>query len=241
MLRKPIPLWILAGGFVLTVIGGCINAVGFLSIYRQALSHMSGTVCAIGFNLATEHAPVVWHTLRVLVAFFCGALLSGFIIRQSTLKAGRRYGVSLAVESALLFAAVHAFRLNSLWGVYFAATACGLQNAMASSYSGAVIRTTHMTGMVTDLGIACGHVLRRQPVEWRRFRLYAVLMLGFLAGSYFGALSFVRIGYDTLLFPAAFAGATGLGYAIFKHIERRQFSRSEQVALRDLPRAPDPL
>ncbi|PTY03696.1 DUF1275 domain-containing protein [Opitutaceae bacterium EW11] len=241
MLRKPIPLWIIAGGFALTLIGGCINAVGFLSLYHQALSHMSGTLCALGFNLATEPAPVVWHSLRVLVSFFFGALLSGFILRQSTLKAGRRYGVTLAVESALLFAAVHAFRVNSVWGVYFAAAACGLQNAMASSYSGTVIRTTHVTGMVTDLGIACGHMLRRQPVEWRRFKLYAALMTGFFAGSYMGAVSFVRIGYDTLLFPAALAGATGLGYAIFKHIERRQFQRSEQAALRDLPRAPDPL
>jgi uncharacterized membrane protein YoaK (UPF0700 family) len=239
MLRKPIPIWILAGGFVLTVIAGSINAVGFLSVYRQPISHMSGNVCTLGLELAAENTALIWHTLRVIFAFFAGSLLSGFIIRQSTLQAGRRYGVAMVCESALLFAAVHAFRLGSEWGVYLAAMSCGLQNAMASSYSGAIIRTTHVTGMVTDLGVACGHMLRRQSVEWRRFRLYGVLLSGFLSGSYLGALCFAKLGYDTLLFPATFSGAFGLGYAVFKHVERRQHHRFGTAALRDLPSAPD--
>lgn len=239
MLRKPIPSWIIAGGFALTVIAGSINAVGFLSFYRQPISHMSGNVCTLGLELAAENSGLVWHTIRVICAFFMGSLLSGAIIRQSTLRAGRRYGVALAIESVFLFAAVHAFRLNSAWGVYLAAMSCGLQNAMATSYSGAVVRTTHVTGMVTDLGIACGHMLRGQTVEWRRFRLYGVLLTGFLTGSYLGALSFNKIGYDTLLFPATFSGVTGLSYALFKHFERRQHHRHANAALRDLPSAPD--
>lgn len=240
MLRKPIPIWVLSGGFVLTLIAGCINAVGFLGLHHQALSHMSGTVSAAGFDWATNNAEFFRHSLRVLFSFFAGALLSGFIIRQSVLQAGRRYGVVLAIESLLLFAAAHAFRENSLFGDYFAAMACGLQNAMATSYSGAVIRTTHMTGIVTDLGIACGHVLRGQSVEWRRLGLYGVLLTGFFGGSYLGGIGYAHIGYDTLLFPATFAGATGLGYTIFKHLERRQHHRYQQEALRDLPRAADP-
>jgi len=237
MLRKPIPVWVLTGGFALTLIAGCINAVGFLSVYHQALSHMSGTVSNAGFELATSSASPFWHSARVLFAFFGGSVLSGFIIRQSTLQAGRRYGVALAIESIFLFGSAHAFRENSQVGVYLAAMACGLQNAMATSYSGAIIRTTHMTGIVTDLGIACGHLLHRQPVEWRRLGLYGVLLTGFFGGSYLGGLGFLRYGYDTLLFPAAFAGCTGLGYAIFKHLERRQHHRYEQSLLRDLPRA----
>jgi uncharacterized membrane protein YoaK (UPF0700 family) len=43
--------------------------------------------------------------------------------------------------------------------------ACGLQNAMATGYSGAVIRTTHVTGIVTALGIAVGLAARRERVD----------------------------------------------------------------------------
>lgn len=237
MLRKPIPFWVLTGGFALTLIAGSINAVGFLSVHHQALSHMSGTVSSAGFELAVQNAGPFWHSVRVLCSFFGGAVLSGFIIRQSTLKAGRRYGVALAIESILLFAAAHAFREDSQLADCLAAMACGLQNAMASSYSGAILRTTHMTGIVTDLGIALGHLLHRQPVEWRRMGLYAVLLTGFFSGSFLGGVGFTRLGYDTLLFPATFAGCSGLVYAIFKHLERRQHHRYEQALLRDLPRA----
>lgn len=238
MQRKESSLWFYVGGFALAAIAGCINAVGFLGAHHQAVSHMSGNVTMLGLELTSQSTALAWRTFSVLVAFFFGCLLSGFILRQSTVRVGRRYGVVLAIESALLFGATHFLRQNLYLGEYLAAVACGLQNAMATSYSGTLVRTTHVTGMVTDLGIACGHMLRRQPVDWRRFQICGLLLTGFFAGGYYGALTFTRLGYDTLLFPATFAGCIGLGYAIFKHIERRQHHRSREAALRDLPSTP---
>ncbi len=183
---------------------------------------MSGTLTTVGTSLAENDPGMLVHTAAVFFSFFLGAFVSGLIVRQSTLQAGRRYGVALAIESCLLFAAVTFLREDLRLGDYLAAMACGLQNAMATSYSGAVIRTTHVTGMVTDLGIALGLFMRRQPVEWRRFRLYGVLLAGFLAGGFAGGLAFHRYGYDTLLFPAILSGCTGFGFALLKHLKRRK-------------------
>ena len=83
------------------------------------------------------------------------------------------------------------------------------------------MRTTHITGMVTDLGIACGHLLRGTEVDWFRFRIYGVLFLGFFAGGLIGALGYNRFGYDTLLLPAILSGVIGVGYTITEHLERR--------------------
>lgn len=222
MLRKETPVWVSVGAFVLAVIGGCINAVALVGVYHQAVSHMSGTTTMIGINLAAGDLPAFLRLVSVLMSFFFGALLSGFIIRQSTLRLGRRYGFVLSVESVLLLAATICLRQNLHIGDYLAAMACGLQNGMATSFSGAIVRTTHVTGIVTDLGIAAGQLLRGQAVEWRRIRLYALLLGGFFLGAYIGARSFAEVGYDTLLFPAALAGCTGLGYWIFKHVQRKQ-------------------
>jgi uncharacterized membrane protein YoaK (UPF0700 family) len=130
----------------------------------------------------------------------------------------------------LLFAAAHCLRADLHLGDYLLAMACGLQNAMATSYSGAIVRTTHVSGMVTDIGIAVGHYLRNQPVDWQRIRLYATLLTGFFAGSYFGAVSFGEIGYDTLFFPATFAGCTGLAYALFQQLERQRRRQKSSTA-----------
>jgi len=221
MLREhTTPAWVYLGGLTLTMTAGVINAVGFLGVHHQALSHLTGTVTVLGMELGRANYGVALHALAILAAFFVGCLISGALISQGRLRLGRRYGVALALESAALFLAVYFLRLGANTGDYLAALACGLQNAMVSSYSGSTMRTTHMTGMVTDLGIACGHYLRGATVDWFRFRLYGVLLLGFFAGGMIGALGYGRYGYDTLLFPAILSGITGVGYAIYKHHER---------------------
>jgi uncharacterized membrane protein YoaK (UPF0700 family) len=218
MLSRGIPRWILLGGAMLTCCAGCINAVGFLGIHHQALSHMSGTATIFSTDLAASQGKTALHALLVLFAFFAGASLSGFIIRQSALKAGRRYGVALMCESTLLFAAAHFLRGGSNGGDYLAAAACGLQNALATTYSGAIIRTTHITGLITDLGIAAGHAARRLHVDARLVLLQLVLVGGFVAGGILGALGFRILGYDTLFFPAAATGVAGIGYSLNRHL-----------------------
>lgn len=215
------PAWVYLGGLTLALTAGVINAVGFLGVHHQALSHMTGTVSVLGLELGRANYGVALHALAVLAAFFVGCLISGIIIPQSRLRLGRRYGLVLSLESAALFLAVYFLRLGANTGDYLAALACGLQNAMVSSYSGSTMRTTHMTGMVTDLGITCGHYLRGATVDWFRFRVYGVLLLGFFAGGVIGSLGYGRFGYDTLLFPAVLSGVAGLGYTGIKHYERR--------------------
>jgi uncharacterized membrane protein YoaK (UPF0700 family) len=219
--HHPTPAWVYFGGLTLALTAGVINAVGFLGVHHQALSHMSGTVTVLGMELGRANYPVALHALAVLAAFFIGCLVSGALISQGRLRLGRRYGVALSLESTALFLAVYFLRRGANAGDYLAALACGLQNAMVSSYSGSSMRTTHMTGMVTDLGIACGHFLRGAVVDWFRFRLYGVLLLGFFAGGVTGALGYERYGYNTLLIPAFLSGVTGVSYTLYKHYERR--------------------
>lgn len=102
----------------------------------------------------------------------------------------------------LLVTSIPLLERGSLWGMYAAACACGLQNAMVSTYSGTVIRTTHVSGMFTDLGIFLGHALRGVPVDVRRLRLCGVVICGFLCGGIVGAATFRAYGYSSLLLPA---------------------------------------
>jgi len=216
MLTKPIPGWILLGGALLAACAGCVNAAGLIGLHHQALSHMSGTAAIFGAELARSQYAAALHALLVLSSFFLGCVLSGVLIRHEALQLGRRYGVALVCESALLFSAAYLLVNGQAAGDFLAAMACGLQNALATSYSGAVIRTTHITGIITDLGLAAGAALRGDRVDLRRTGLYVLLALGFIGGSILGGLSYVAIGSRTLLFPATFTGVAGLGYAAYQ-------------------------
>ena len=212
MLSKPVPAWILCSCFVLAGLAGSINAVGFLGVRHQALSHMSGPITFLSNEIARGELTFAFNALLVIAAFFLGCVVSAMIIRQSTLKLGRRYGFVLLLESIALIFAWRFLSVGKYGGECFAALACGLQNAMASSYSGAVIRTTHMTGILTDLGISLGHALRGDGVDRRRVGLYGVLLAGFFCGGVGGSFSYIKIGFDTLLFAAAITGIIGSIY-----------------------------
>jgi uncharacterized membrane protein YoaK (UPF0700 family) len=236
MTPKSTPRWVLIGGFILAVIAGGINAVGLLSVHRQAFSHMTGNVTWVGLDLVGGDLAAAWHVLAVLLAFFVGCMLSGFTLRETSAKLGRRYGMVLALESALLFGATFAMQGGLVAGEYLAAMACGLQNAMVTSYSGALIRTTHVTGMLTDLGIALGHWMQGRPVDWRRVQLCVILMSGFFVGCVLGGLGFHSMGYAALFWPAGFAGITGVGYGVLKHLDRHKMTA--RVARRLRPAVP---
>ncbi len=220
MFKERTPAWIMTGGLLLTLAAGCINAIGFLGFLHQPVSHLTGTVTQFGADLVARDFSLVLRTGLTITCFFFGAFLSAAITRQSSLKVGRRYGAVLTLESALLVAAFFLLQRGQAAGDYFCVVACGLQNAMATSYSGAVLRSTHLTGIITDLGIACGHAARGQPVDWLRMRLYGTLLIGFFLGSVLGAWGFYRWSYATLLGPAALAGFAGVGYTVYKHLQR---------------------
>lgn len=215
-----LPRWAWVGGAFLAGIAGMVNAVGFLSYAHQAVTHLTGTTTLVALAVV-EPAQGEWlHLLAVIGAFVGGAAFSGFVIEHSTLRLGRRYGVVLAVEAALLAGAAALMSSRVSVGSYLASAACGLQNAMASSYSGTVLRTAHLTGMFTDLGVALGHWLRRVETDWKRFRLCANLIASFALGGVLGALCYPVFGAHTLYIPAALTGLTALGYSAYVHFSR---------------------
>src|SRR5688500_16891210 len=130
--------------------------------------------------------------MAMVAAFVFGAMLGGLIVQDSTLRLGRRYGVALSIESLLLIAAVPLFRQQHLAGPVVAAVAIGLQNAMATTYSGALVRTSHVSGMFTDLGIMLGHALRGLAVGRRRLALCLLIIAFFFCGGVLGAWLFAR-------------------------------------------------
>ena len=208
--------WVWVGAAALACVAGIVNVVGFLGFQHQAITHLTGNTSLLGAALAAGDVPGAARLLGAIAAFVAGAALSGVIIQDSTLRLGRRYGVVLALESALLLLAVPLFQQQHFGGVLAAAVACGLQNAMATTYSGAVVRTSHLSGMFTDLGIMLGHAARGMPLAQRRLWLCVLVIAFFFLGGLSGAWLFGALGYGALYVPAALTGVTGVSYVAYR-------------------------
>jgi uncharacterized membrane protein YoaK (UPF0700 family) len=213
-----LPRWIIFGGVALSFIAGYVNAIGFLN--GHAISHMTGLVSQVAIGIAQGDFSRAFYLGLIIVSFFMGSVMSGFLIQQSTLVLGRRYGLALIIESILLFSAVPL--LNRGWesGFYVAAMACGLQNAMASTYSGAIVRTTHLTGFIGDFGIAIGHLLRGLPIDRLRFVLYGTVTFGFFAGGILGVWMSALFSFNAFFFPAGILSVLGISYVSYVHYMR---------------------
>ena len=211
-----LPHWAWTGAWVLAFVAGIVNVVGLLGFEHHAITHLTGSTSLLAIALATADPYSILHFAGLLGSFLAGTVLSGLIIQHSAFQLGRRYGFALILESSLLFAAVPLLNRHYASGLYCAACACGLQNAMMTTYSGTVIRTTHISGMFTDLGISLGNAMRGAAVDAKRVRMSLLIISGFLCGGVTGALAYRQLQAATLLIPAAITAAMSIGYAIYR-------------------------
>ena len=209
-----LPKWVEYGAFSLSALAGTVNVVGLLGFEHQAVSHLSGTVTRLGADLFSSHgAPL--HLAIILLCFLAGSIISGFAIENTALKIGTNYSVVLIIEGGLLLLALVALENGLSLGHYFASAACGVQNALFTTYSGAVLRTTHVTGVFTDLGLMIGQRLRGGEFDKRKALLFLLIISGFLTGGIVGAGLYSFMQFNALLFPAGLSFILALVYWLY--------------------------
>lgn len=209
-----LPKWVEYGTFFLALLAGITNSVGLLGFQHQSISHLSGTATLLGTQLLAFDGTTL-HLFYIIVSFVLGSSLSSLIVGCSALKLGRRYNFALLIESLFLFAAMVILNEGSQWGHYFASAACGLQNGLVTTYSGAVVRTTHVTGVFTDLGIMLGMKLKGEVIHRRRLALYLFIAFGFIFGGVIGGYFYPILGTNTLAIPATLCALLALSYSLY--------------------------
>ena len=216
-----LPKWIEYGAFVLAFIAGCINAIGLLGFDHQSVSHLSGTATLLGAGALNHSAVESFHLIGVLFAFLVGASLAGFLLHGTTLELGRHYDTALVLEAALILLDLYLLSQGSFYGHFAASAACGLQNALATTYSGAIIRTTHLTGIFTDLGIMLGSLFRGEALDRRKAVLFLLIISGFILGGTLGAFLFYQHKFYSLIFPASACIVLAGGYRAYYKNQRK--------------------
>ncbi len=207
-----LPRWILIGGGVLAFSAGGVNAIALMGFAKLSVSHVTGNVTL--FSSAIAHGDW-WRLLLItttLLAFLLGAIISGFIVGQASLKLGKRYGLALFVEAILLALSTLLFLSDNVLGQLTSAMACGLQNAMVATYSGAVIRTTHLTGLTSDMGASIGNWLAGRKICKATVLFQAIIWYCFAGGAILGAFLYAVIGYQALFIPTSIIFLSALCY-----------------------------
>lgn len=199
-------------GSLLAFNAGAINAGGFLVISMYT-SHMTGFASMLADNLVLGNTELVLVAVGALLAFMIGAATTAVLVNWARQRHVRsEYALPLLLEALLML-------VFGLMGatlgrhtpfaipltVLVLSFTMGLQNALVSKISSSQIRTTHMTGIITDLGIELGKLFywnrTGSAPEFRvranhvRLQLFITLLTAFIVGGVVGAAGFKYIGF----------------------------------------------
>ena len=153
----------------LSWIAGYTNALTVLTCH-QVTSHMTGPVSELGIDIAKGDWSRAAYLSGVVVMFLAGAFASGVMTEWGRVRRYPSiYVLPMIVEALLL--AVFALLVDwqalgqlapenaQVWLTFLPAFAMGLQNATITRISGGVVRTTHVTGVITDLGLELARIV----------------------------------------------------------------------------------
>lgn len=219
----------------LASIAGIVNSAGFVLI-GSFTSHVTGNVGRFADDLAMSRSAAPLFALFLVIAFFVGAFVASMAIEHSITHRPRTYAILLFCEAGLLalFALLSYVmdtrdpRFRDVQGVLLC-MAMGMQNSFVTRLSGAVVRTTHLTGVMTDLAIEAARWFRfwrariapqlivgdapmTTPAREKSLLLLTILG-GFTGGSVIGALAAVKLDQLALLLPTSALVVGGI-YAI---------------------------
>jgi uncharacterized membrane protein YoaK (UPF0700 family) len=204
------PGWVLAGGCVLAFLVAAVNA-DFMLRLGISVSHLTGDLSRISSEAiegvrAGGQSEVALLCLS-LAGFVLGAAISGFVIHHPNLLLQRPYGRFVMVIGAMLFATGPLMESSTLAACTLAACACGMQNALATRYRGVILRTTHITGLLTDFGQHLGMRLRGHAIESWKISTPLLLSVSFAGGALAGA-------FLSLKMDASVTGLCGVLYIV---------------------------
>ena len=230
-------------GLLLAFNAGAVNAGGFLVLHMYT-SHMTGFASQLADGMVLGNVTLLLNALGAILAFLTGAAVCAMLVNWG--RQHRMHGVyalPLVLEAALMFPFGLMGAITLTWATPFAVPLTvlllsfimGLQNAVASKTSGGSIRTTHMTGNITDMGIEIGKMLywngRARPAalavrhDRARMRRAGGQVGMVVLGGEVGALGFKYVGFVCVVPLAALLLALSIP-PLLRDIPRRRASSS---------------
>jgi uncharacterized membrane protein YoaK (UPF0700 family) len=219
---------------------GALNIGGMMACH-SFVSHTTGYATIFGMTLVEVHdALPLLKVASIPIFFLLGSMLSGvFVDLRIQTHRTPKYYVVFAVMCFILLGVIIAAEHGSFgeFGeplklkrdfalIGLLCLACGLQNGAITSVSKAVVRTTHLTGITTDLGIGLVRILsgkkhqRHWPDEWKANFMRVGIILFFITGSATGAFFFLHyqfLGFILPLVTALYLASVATFSQVFKH------------------------
>ncbi|WP_055443350.1 YoaK family protein [Lacinutrix himadriensis] len=227
---------------ILSLVAGIVNVTGFLA-FNQLTTNVTGHFALFISDVANFEVWKGTVYFLYIFSFLFGSFLSSFLIEK--FKGNKKLNVFVLPTIMESFILLSIALISNTGGIKFPNLivcmllfAMGLQNSFVTKISNAVVRTTHLTGLFTDLGIELSqlffpktHRQKEKIKETIKLRVYIIcfFFLGGLVGGFF--YSKLNLKLNTLVL-GAFILLTSLFYDDLRYrliMAKRKYKQRKKV------------
>ena len=199
---------------LLSFVAGLVNITGVLAL-KTLTTNVTGHFAFFAEEIMRHDYATAITFFLFTIFFLLGSFLSSFLQELISLKnPDWSHIFPITLEMVILIAVgifgttTGLFSIDGKLTAFFMLLSMGIQNSLVTNISKATVRTTHLTGLFTDLGIELSQLFfYKKPEEVKKLKTSIFLRLSiitfFFLGCFSGGMIYQFIEIKTL-FVAAF-------------------------------------
>lgn len=205
--------------YMLCFLGGYINAISIVK-YSYTVSHFTGHISKFAINIFAGNFLEVFKIATIIIAFVIGTTISGYLVEGREFNLKRRYGYASITLGCGLFL-LYFFAYDTLLFFYYLPFMIGVENGLFVSYKGVVVRTSHITGSLTDAGVFIGHCLKGKKEDKWKVYFCVFTIVSFMLGGFFGMEAYNIFEKEAFLIASFGYMLVGLEYFVIRQRFRK--------------------
>ena len=198
--------------FSLCVLSGFLN-VSTILMFSVSSSHYTGNITNAILNFYNYKYDKVFYIVGSLITFTTGGMVCGVLFHKKQFKFMKRYGI-LLIALGIIYMFV-LFLKNTMLVLFFTTFLLGIQNGMYMFYKHILVRTTHFTGYLSDMGFSVGRIIMGHKEDIELLKFYLTSIISFVIGCVISLNLVSLLDINVFYISSIFYIMLGLYYLIF--------------------------
>lgn len=176
----------------LTFLAGAINICAIV-LYGMTITHYTGNISNAA--IAIGNGQILTHSkfLSYIILFFLGSVIAGLLSHEQKSDL-RKYHSVIPILFGILILVVFKYFNSDVAILRVLAFGMGIQNGICKKVDGVLVRTTHMTGYITDAAFSLVSILRGHSEQAWKLRFYLISIFAYFAGGLASLITIQMIG-----------------------------------------------